>query len=201
MSRGNRHLASRQARALVQRLRRRRAIEAEAATAEAIAEARGTLLEIRCAVFAMPEASRSDAVGHLLASPGWIIGLGATVAHEVDPGSILARRLHGALRTVQGMCLAAYTWRSVNAPALELAAVDAHALLIEHADLALRAKPEGPGSPCESTTCGQATRSATCYAGVVASREAARKRRVDCPRYGKTRGVSQARIRRSCSGI
>jgi hypothetical protein len=142
MSRGNRHKAAAAARALVERAREQSAARRQANEIEAIAEARSALTELRCAIFGMPEASRNDKALHLLASLGWMIGLGASVAHSVDPGSILARRLHGALRTVQGMCLAGYTWRSSNAPALELAAVDSHELLLAHAEIALAARPE-----------------------------------------------------------
>lgn len=69
-----------------------------------------------------------------LAHMAWIIGLGAEVSFSL--ASPRARVLHGALRTVHGMALAGYRWRTMHAPAVDQALAESSALITTHADTA-----------------------------------------------------------------
>lgn len=72
----------------------------------------------------------TDALAHL----GWIIGTGAGTAAAVHGvHSPVMRRLHGALRTVEAMCLQhGYRWQVAQALALQQALAEAHELIATH---------------------------------------------------------------------
>lgn len=142
MSRGNRHLQSRLLRDGVQRAKRRGQAAAMARAAHNQAELADTLNQIAIWAHGLPDGDASPRALELLTNLGWCIGLGASVAANVEPGSALARRLHGALRSVHALCLAGYRWRTEHATALEAAAREANAVTMANPDLAQQLTPE-----------------------------------------------------------
>lgn len=80
----------------------------------------------------------TDYLAHL----AWIIGLGCETAANVHGLHHPAmRRLHGALRTVQQLCLRGYRWDEALAPALDAALAEANELIIQHAEVAAPCMP------------------------------------------------------------
>lgn len=147
MSRGNRHQMARAARDAVARGRRlqaeRKAALQAAAEKHAHEELRSALIEVQLHLYGLPDGDRSPQALHLLSHLAWLIGMGAELAHALNPGGPEARRLHGALRQVLDLCLMGrgYTWRSEFAPVLERAAMDSHALLLARPELAVQMIP------------------------------------------------------------
>lgn len=77
----------------------------------------------------------------LLAHLGWMIGLGAeTALHALGDGPTL-RRLHGAARQIQALCLAGYHWDAEQAEPLYQAAKLGVEVLIEHDAIAAHYMP------------------------------------------------------------
>ena len=66
---------------------------------------------------------------HLLSHLGFIFGLVAEAEVSAHGPTPLMRRMHGALRTAQAMCLAGYKWQAHHAHALEVAVDEALRLL------------------------------------------------------------------------
>ena len=77
-----------------------------------------------------------------LAHLGWLIGLGAEMAAQTQPGSPLAKQLHAALRTVLQMSADGARWQSAQAGILEQAAQSAQRLALNHASMAERLVPD-----------------------------------------------------------
>lgn len=68
----------------------------------------------------------------LLSHLGWMLGIGAEIAVQRNPGTAEARRLHAALRTVVAMSVDGGAWQSSQAPALDSACNAALALFTAH---------------------------------------------------------------------
>jgi hypothetical protein len=94
---------------------------------------------------AMEQAARTERIATLLmqqdeeatetlAHLAWIVGVGCETALQVHgPQSPLTKRLHGALRTVQAMCLQhAYRWQAQHAVPLQAALAEAHEVITAH---------------------------------------------------------------------
>lgn len=103
---------------------------------------------------AMEQAARTERIATLLMQQGeeatdtlahlaWIIGVGAETALQVHgPQAASTRRLHGALRTVQAMCLQhAYRWQAAHAVPLQAALAEAHQIITTHPAQAGRYTP------------------------------------------------------------
>lgn len=143
MSRGDRHRMARAARLAVERGRAAQARRVVEEVAEAQAAMRSALVEVQLSIYGLRDGDRSDQAVHLLSHLAWLIGLGAELAHALQPAGPEARRLHGALRQVVDLCVMGrgYTWRTEHAPALERAAVDSHSLLLTHPEAAVQLMP------------------------------------------------------------
>lgn len=78
----------------------------------------------------------TDALAHL----AWIVGVGCETALAVHGAqSAATRRLHGALRTVQAVCLQhGYRWQAQHAVPLQAALAEAHELIAKHPAQAAR---------------------------------------------------------------
>lgn len=78
----------------------------------------------------------TDALAHL----AWIVGVGCETALAVHGAqSAATRRLHGALRTVQAVCLQhGYRWQAQHAVPLQAALAEAHELIAAHPEAAAR---------------------------------------------------------------
>lgn len=61
----------------------------------------------------------------LLANLAWFLALALKLEACVKGDTARMRRIHGALRNVQAMCLAGYTWSSVLAGAMDIALIAA----------------------------------------------------------------------------
>lgn len=78
----------------------------------------------------------------LLADTAWVISIGAEVALQVlGPASPTLRRLHGALRAVQAICLQGYGWQPEQALPLDAALGDSNTLLMANEALAYQMMP------------------------------------------------------------
>jgi hypothetical protein len=103
-----------------------------------VAEIGQHIRTLRVQVYVQPDGAECTAV---LARLAWILGMAAEAELAANGPTPALRKLHGALRTVQGMCLAGYRW-NVPAPAgLELALVKAEAVLLAHPLHAAAAMP------------------------------------------------------------
>ena len=92
----------------------------------------------RLQIHAHARADGLDATAYL-AESAWLLGMGAEVALAMaGPQAPITRRLHGALRTLAGMCHAGYLWRAEFGPPLDAALQAAHDILVEHAASALQ---------------------------------------------------------------
>lgn len=67
----------------------------------------------------------------LLANLAWFLALALKLEACVKGDTARLRRIHGALRNVQAMCLAGYTWNSVLAGAMDTALIAADAAVDE----------------------------------------------------------------------
>lgn len=77
----------------------------------------------------------------MLALLGCLLGAGAQMSLELHGTDARTRRLHGALRTVVGLCLQGYVWRAPLATALEAAVQEARDLLISNPVHGMRCMP------------------------------------------------------------
>ena len=143
MSRSTRHQQSRALREGVQQAKAAAAARAEQAKGQALNDMRTALTEVQLHIYGLPDGDRTDKALHLLSHIAWLIGMGAELSHHRAPGSPEARRLHGALRQVVDLCLRppGYTWRNQHATALELAAIDSHAMLLALPEISLQLLP------------------------------------------------------------
>ncbi len=64
----------------------------------------------------------------LLSHLGWMLGIGAEIAAQVQPGTPDAKRLHAALRTVIAMSVDGGTWQGSQAPTIDQACNESLAL-------------------------------------------------------------------------
>lgn len=98
---------------------------------------------------AMASAARNERIATLileqdepatehLAHMAWVIGAGCeTAIHALGLHHPISRTLHGALRSIEAMCLRhAYTWQTEHALAIEAALASAHQVIVEHPEIA-----------------------------------------------------------------
>lgn len=78
----------------------------------------------------------------LIAHIAWVIGLGAEIAAQTNPGSAQAKRLHSMLRNVVQLAIDGCTWRVELAEPIHQASQAAGDLLMKHADLAMACVPD-----------------------------------------------------------
>lgn len=95
-------------------------------------ELRSVMTTYALRIQGMADGSETEAAHDLLVNLAWQIGLGAEIAAAIEPGSVRAKRLHGALRTVVDLCLAGYVWRAAFADALDQAATESAQLTADH---------------------------------------------------------------------
>lgn len=105
------------------------------AKAVAISRMQRMLLSERIAVLMLAD---GELVVDTLAHLAWMIGVGCeTAVHALGLQHPTSRRLHGALRTIETMCLRGdYRWDVRQALAIEAARVAAHQVLIDHPTIA-----------------------------------------------------------------
>jgi hypothetical protein len=78
----------------------------------------------------------------LLADAAWVISIGAEVAlQELTASHSMLRRLHGALRAIQSMCLQGYRWHADQALPLDQALGHANNMLLANEALAYKMMP------------------------------------------------------------
>lgn len=94
--------------------------------------------EIRTRIYALQEGADART---LLTALGWLVSVGAEIAHATKPGSPTARRLHGALRQLVQMAAGGGRWQTAMAAPFYDAAVDAQTLLLRHPDIGLVMAP------------------------------------------------------------